>query len=113
MGAIQSAVNRMIGSAAGAGALISGLKRVQPADKQKMKQSLSDVEQQKLLRAKQRANLEQQRAKYQKAKLQKEQAKLGLKDLKAGQQTVTIGGAKISDPNLLKKIKEQTANGTK
>ena len=66
-----------------------------------------------MLRAKQRANLEQQRAKYQKAKLQKEQAKLGLKDLKAGQQTVTIGGAKISDPNLLKKIKEQTANGTK
>ena len=40
MGAIQSAVNRMIGSAASAGALISGLKRVQPADKQKMKQSL-------------------------------------------------------------------------
>ena len=113
MGAIQSAVNRMIGSAASAGALISGLKRVQSADKQKMKQSLSDVEQQKLLRAKQRANLEQQRAKYQKAKLQKEQAKFGIKDLKAGQQTITIGGAQVSDSNLLKKIKEQTTNGTK
>ena len=96
MGAFQGSFNKIIAGAM-AGKLLS----------QKMKQGQQNSEDVKLAKLKQKAEMEKYRAKYQEAKLKKNQAKLKQNDIRSTTtETVSIGGAKVIDPELLKKIKE-------
>ena len=51
--------------------------------------------------------MEKQRALFQESKLRKISAKEKLKSLKEDKNTISIGGEKIKDPNLIKKLKEK------
>lgn len=105
MGAIQQAINKGITS-------VSVLKslRQEPVSMPKMKQSMQSVEEQKIARAKQKAQLESYKAKYQESKLKRKQALQKQRELKftSVSQKVKIGGETISDPNLLNIIKEKS-----
>ncbi len=109
MGTIQQSVNQMLGTAQ---SITRGLVKKNDVSEDIMAQTQQRIESQKLAKAKQRASLEKQRAIYAKSKLQKEQANLKLKELKGGtDESITIGGQKITDPQLLKKLKEHMNNG--
>lgn len=97
MGVIQSGINKIVAGVS-AGKLLS----------QKMKQGQQNAEDVKLARLKQRTAMEQYRAKYQEAKLKKIQAKYKQKEIReeSKKPVASIGGIKINDPELLKKIKE-------
>lgn len=103
MGAIQSAINRGITSVS----VLNSL-RQEPVSLPKMKKSIQSVEEQKLARAKQRAQLESYKAKYQEAKLKRKQAMVKQREMRLASITpkVKIGGEDVSDPTILKRIKE-------
>ena len=102
MGSIQSSVNQMLGQAA---SLSKKAKSEPEVSKQVMETSQARLDKEKLARATQRANLEKQRAAYQQAKLKKQQAISAMKTNKMSAD-ISIGGQKITDPQLLKRIKE-------
>lgn len=93
MGAIQSSVNQVLGVLAG-GKLIPTMN--------KANQNVEDI---KLAKQRQRENMAKSRANTAKAKLSEYEAKTKLKELKGGISNVSIGGVKVTDPNILKQIK--------
>ena len=107
MGVIQQAINKGITSVS----LIKSL-RQEPVSIPKMKQSIQTVEEQKIAKAKQKSQLESYKAKYQEAKLRRKQAMAKQRELKfsSGASKLKIAGEQISDPNLIKLLKE-TSNG--
>lgn len=103
MGAIQSTINKALGAVATGIGATKVLKRMS-IEKQEL--ALKKVQDEKLARAKQRANLEKQRALYAEYKLRKNNAKAGMVKIKSKNEDYSIGGQKISDPELLKKLRE-------
>jgi uncharacterized membrane protein len=102
---LQSQVNSLIGSVSGA---ISGVAQaVTPTNADTIEETTKRLEKEKLARAKQKASMEKQRALFQEAKLRKIKAQDKLKSLKEDKNTISIGGEKIKDPNLIKKLKEK------
>lgn len=102
---LQSQFNSVIGSVSGA---ISGVaKAVAPTDAETIEETKKRLEKEKLARAKQKASMEKQRALFQEFKLRKKTAQEKLKSLKEDKNTISIGGGKIKDPNLINKLKEK------
>ena len=102
---LQSQFNSVIGSVSGA---ISGVaKAVAPTDAETIEETKKRLAKEKLARAKQKASMEKQRALFQEFKLRKIKAKEKLKSLKEDKNTISIGGEKIKDPNLINKLKEK------
>lgn len=102
---LQSQVNSLIGSVSGA---ISGVAQaVAPTNAETIEETTKRLEKEKLARAKQKASMEKQRALFQESKLRKINAQEKLKALKEDKNTISIGGEKIKDPNLIKKLKEK------
>lgn len=108
---LQSQVNSLIGSVSGA---ISGTASVlasasTPTNAEAIEETKKRLEKEKLARAKQKAALEKQRAMFQEAKARKLTAQQKINKLKENNSNdvVTIGGEKIKDPNLIKKLKEK------
>ena len=95
MGAFQSAFTKIVGGVM-AGKLLE----------EKRQKSLQNVEDIKMAKLKQRAQKEKLRAQIEKSKLAKIQAKQKTAELKGKKERVTIGGTEVTDPVLLKKIKE-------
>lgn len=95
MGAFQGAFSKIVAGAM-AGKLLE----------QKQKQAMQNVEDIKMAKLKQRAMREKYQAQIAKSKLAKIQAKQKTAELKGKNERITIGGEVITDPVLLKKIKE-------
>lgn len=94
MGTIQSSVNQVLGVLAG-GKLLPTMN--------KANQNVEDI---KLAKQKQRENMAKSKANTAKAKLSEYEAKTKLKELKGtGLSNVSIGGVKVTDPNILKQLK--------
>ena len=100
MGAIQQAINTSIGLAA-------GIKKMQQFEEARMAKSNLQAQNQKVLRLKQKALSEKYRAEFAKSKFEKTKYKQQYSDLKQANNAISIGGQQITDPQLLKKIKEQ------
>ena len=97
MGAIQSSVNQVLGVLAG-GKLIPTMN--------KANQNVEDI---KLAKQKQKAQMAKYKAMTAKSKLTEYQSKSKLKELKGtGLSNVSIGGVKVTDPNILKQLKGGT-----
>lgn len=102
---LQSQFNSLIGSVSGA---ISGVaKAVAPTDAETIEETTKRLEKEKLAREKQKASMEKQRALFQESKLRKMKAQEKIKSLKEDKNTISIGGEKIKDPNLINKLKEK------
>ena len=82
-------------------------KAVAPTDAETIEETKKRLAKEKLARAKQKASMEKQRALFQEFKLRKIKAKEKLKSLKEDKNTISIGGEKIKDPNLINKLKEK------
>lgn len=102
---LQSQFNSLIGSVSGA---TSGVAQaVTPTNAETIEETTKRLEKEKLARAKQKASMEKQRALFQESKLRKIKAQENIKSLKEDKNTISIGGEKIKDPNLIKKLKEK------
>ena len=99
MGAIQQAINTTIG-------IISGIKKMQQFEEEKMQQANIRAQNQKVLKLKQKALSEKYRAEFAKSKLEKTKYKQQYSELKQSDTPIFIGGTKINSPQLLSKIKE-------
>lgn len=99
MGAIQNAINTTMG-------IVSGIKKMQQFEEEKMQQANIRAQNQKVLKLKQKALSEKYRAEFAKSKLEKTKYKQEYSDLKQSDIPISIGGTKITDPQLLLKIKE-------
>ena len=93
MGAIQSSVNQVLGVLAG-GKLIPTMN--------KANQNVEDI---KMAKLQQKAQMAKYKAQTAKAKLTEYQSKSKLKELKGTGSNVSIGGVKVTDPNILKQLK--------
>lgn len=106
---LQSQVNSLIGSVSGA---IAGTANVlspasSPIDAKAIDQTQQRLEKEKLARAKQKAAMEKQRAMFLESKARKLKAQENIRNLKDSKNSISIGGEKITDPNLIKKLKER------
>ena len=95
MSSIQGAFNKVVGGVL-AGQLLE----------EKRKRAMQNVEDVKMAKLKQRALKEKYRAQIEKSKLAKIQAKQKTAELKASKERITIGGQLVTDPELIKRIKE-------
>ena len=102
---LQSQFNSVIGFVSGATSGVA--KAVAPTDAETIEETKKRLAKEKLARAKQKASMEQQRALFQEYKLRKMKAKETLKSLKEDKNTISIGGEKTKDPNLINKLKEK------
>lgn len=100
MGAIQGSINQVLGVLAG-GKLVPTM--------QKANTNVDDI---KLAKQKQKAQVAKYKATIAKSRLAEYQSKEKLKELKGkGTGSVSIGGAKVTDANILAQIKAQSKGG--